>query len=265
MGRSRRRRRRAVRALAWVVLVLAAATLVNILPTLRLQTGGMQTAEGERVSVHHEDEEAAALEVLELADGRAGQLQETLGVTEPLHIDIYVYDDQATMQRKRYGFVTALLGLDWYIGDNIGTTVLLTSPANPGPAHDADSVRNAVLHEIVHAVNSVLNPDLSYWLDNGIAGYLSGQEPPGWFVVPDVPVPTLEDTRMGGPLAPLRFSDVNGYPMSYTYVEHLDQTFGWDAVRELARTGDHQEALGVGEEQVYADWVAWLGEAYGPR
>ena len=31
---------------------------------------------------------------------------------------------------KKYGFIGPLLGLDWYIGDNRGADVILTSPAN---------------------------------------------------------------------------------------------------------------------------------------
>ena len=58
---------------------------------------------------------------------------------------------------KKYGFVAPLLGLDWYIGDNIGTDVILTSPANPGDVHTYDNNKHAVLHEIVHAYISVLN------------------------------------------------------------------------------------------------------------
>lgn len=50
-----------------------------------------------------------------------------------------IYDHQSTMQKKKYGYIGPLLGLDWYIGDNIGTDVILTSPANPGKVHDYDN------------------------------------------------------------------------------------------------------------------------------
>ena len=53
-----------------------------------------------------------------------------------------------------------VLGLDWYIGDNIGTDVILTSSANPGKVHDYDNNKYAVLHEIVHAYINVKNPDI---------------------------------------------------------------------------------------------------------
>ena len=49
---------------------------------------------------------------------------------------------------KKYGLVVLFLNLDWYIGDNRGTNVLLTSPANPGSAHDYDEIKREVaVHE----------------------------------------------------------------------------------------------------------------------
>lgn len=250
-----------MRALAWVVLVAASLALVNLAPTLSLRTSGMQQLTGEHVRLFHQDEEAAAQEVFALAEGRAAELADLLGVQEPVAVTVYVYDDQATMQRKKYGLFAPLLGLDWYIGDNIGTDVLLTSPANPGPAHDHDTVRDAVLHEIVHAMSSVADPGMSYWLDNGLAGYLSGQEPTH-LTGSASRIPTLEQTRVRGPLAPLRFADMDGYAFSYTYVEHLTEAYGWPAVRELAQGASFEEAVGRTEEQVHQEWTEFVRERY---
>lgn len=66
-----------------------------------------------------------------------------------------------------------MLNLNWYIGDNIGTDVILTSPANPGEVHDYDNNKYAVLHEIVHAYISVINKDIDLLLTEGVALYLS--------------------------------------------------------------------------------------------
>ena len=81
------------------------------------------------------------------------------------------------MQTKKYGFAAPLLGLDWYIGDNIGTEVILTSPANPREAHSYDDIKYAVMHEFVHAYVSVINKDVDLWLTEGMALYLSNGEP----------------------------------------------------------------------------------------
>ncbi len=42
---------------------------------------------------------------------------------EKQNVNVYIYDYQNAMQAKKYGYVAPLLGLDWYIGDNIGTNI----------------------------------------------------------------------------------------------------------------------------------------------
>ncbi len=167
-----------------------------------------------------------------------------------------MYDSQPVMQQKKYGLIAPLLGLDWYIGDNVGTRVLLTSPANPGRVHSAEDVQNAVLHELVHAYNAMLNPRMSYWLDNALAGWLSGQTPGRGSL--GGPLPSLADTQVGGLLAPLTFERFGGYGYSYTYAAYLEQTFGWARVRALAAGESFELALGQSEQVVYDGWAAYV-------
>lgn len=112
----------------------------------------------------------------------------------------------------------------------------------------------------MHALNHRLNPKLSYWLDNGLAGYLSDQYPPE-NLAGHVPIPTIQQTKVKGPLAPLQFANLGGYEYSYTYIDYLAQTYDWEQVQTLIRTGNYMSALGVSEEQVYAGWVRFLHES----
>lgn len=66
-GRRRSRVAVVARVLAVVLLVVTLVVLVSLLPTLNRATPGMSEAAGERVVVHYEQEEAAALEVLATA------------------------------------------------------------------------------------------------------------------------------------------------------------------------------------------------------
>jgi len=236
--------------------VLVLAVLVNFIPSIRLAGKNMSVFVGDRVKVYYETEKEAAREVFDLAEKRAHELAERLGVAEKRIIHIYIYDSQKKMQTKKYGYIAALLGLDWYIGDNIGDNVILTSPAGHGTQHDYESVKNAVLHEIVHAYNYIINRDMTYWLDNGVAGYLSGQNPGD--IKAYGPVPTLEQTRVKGLLAPVKFTKFNGYAYSYNYIEYLDKTYSWDKIRQLIRTGDFKSAFGAGEEEIYQGWVEYI-------
>jgi len=250
-----------LRAAAFVLAALVLLALVNFFPTFSLKTPGMQQLTGEYVTVFYETEQSAAEDVFSLAETRGGELAELLGLQQTQPVEIYIYDQQSVMQTKKYGLVAPLLHLDWYIGDNIGARVLLTSPANPGPAHSYEDNRTAALHELVHAYNSLLNPKMTYWVDNGLAGYLSGQKP-SYPVATYAPLPTLEQTHVAGPLAPVTFANFSGYEYSYTYVEYLANAYGWDAVKSFAKDGDYQAAFGVDEASIYQAWTAFVKDAY---
>lgn len=141
-----------------IIVTLVLIIIVNLIPTWNLKTKSMHEIDGRWINVFYEKEEDAAQDVFKLADAEAEKLAAKLGFHEKQDVNIYIYDYQNTMQRKKYGLIGPLLGLDWYIGDNIGRNVILTSPANPGKVHDYDNNKYAVLHEMVHAYVSVLNP-----------------------------------------------------------------------------------------------------------
>ncbi|NLJ95893.1 MAG: hypothetical protein GX321_01960 [Clostridiales bacterium] len=249
--------RKFFRVLISIILILVLLLIINFLPTMSLATRKMSVFVGNWVNVYYENEKDAARDTFELADKRAGELATLLGITEKQDINIYIYDNQKTMQRKKYGFIAPLLGLDWYIGDNIGTSVILTSPANPGKVHDYDNNKNAVLHEIVHAYNHLINPDMTYWVDNGLAGYLSGQKPGDDMTIYGA-IPSLKQTQVKGILAPITFANFNGYPFSYTYIEYLNYTYSWDRIQKFARTGDFETSFAASEQEIYNGWHHFL-------
>jgi hypothetical protein len=246
--------KRALLVIAIVIACIAALALINSIPTWNLETPGMTEIEGPWANVYYETEKEAAEDVYDYAQG-IEDIANKLGFYENPGINVYVYDSQATMQSKKYGFIAPLLGLDWYIGDNIGTNVILTSPANPGPAHSYDDVALASLHEIVHAYVSVINPHVSLWLTEGVALYLTNGEPLTRDYLEANSVPSFEDTRTRNPL---RFNDCGGYQFAHTYIEYLDETYGWDKVLELLATEDYESVFGKSQRDIYDEWVAYL-------
>jgi hypothetical protein len=211
--------------------------------------------------VYYESEESAATDIFTAAENRAGELAFLLGAQDSNKIRIYIYDSQSTMQQKKYGLIGAALGLDWYIGDNIKSDVILTSPANPGELHDYEDVKKAALHEIVHAYNYLINKDMTYWVDNGLAGYLSGQEP-AYQMCTYSPIPTLEQTRVKGLTAPIKFANYGGYEYSYAYIEYLTDTYSWEKVRDFAKSGDYEGEFGLSEGQVYDGFAEYVKSNY---
>ena len=242
-----------------VLGIVITGLVINFIPTWNLKTSGMKVLEGNWVNVYYEKEEAAAKDVFEYADLATEAIAKKLGFDKKQDINVYIYDYQSTMQKKKYGFIGPMLGLDWYIGDNIGTEVILTSPANPGKVHDYDDNKYAVLHEIVHAYISVKNPDIHLWLTEGTALYLSNGEPfyreylTRWYI------PSYKDTCTRNPI---RFADCGGYTFAHTYIEYIDNTYGWDKVLELIETDNYKECFGKTQKNIYDEWVEYITNYY---
>lgn len=241
------------------ILVICLLFLINFIPTFSLKTANMNELNGQWINVYYEKEKEAAEDVFQYANSETQYIAQKLGFSEKQNVNVYIYDCQSTMQRKKYGFIGPVLGLDWYIGDNIGTNVILTSPANPGKVHDYNNNKNAVLHEIVHAYISVLNPDIHLWLTEGTALYLTNGEPFYKEYLNDMSIPAYSDTLTRNPI---RFANCGGYELAHTYIEYIDTQYGWDKVLELIKTENYEECFGKSEEDIYNEWVKYIQNYY---
>lgn len=246
---------RNIKIILGIIISLFLLFFLNFIPALKLETAEMSVLEGNWVNVYYETEKEAAEDVFQYADSETEEIAKKLGFEEKQNVNVYIYDSQSTMQRKKYGIIGPLLGLDWYIGDNIGTNVILTSPANPGKVHNYDNNKHAVTHEIVHAYISVLNPDIHLWLTEGCALYLTNGE--GFYkeYLESMPIPTYKETCTRNPI---KFSDCGGYTFANTYIEYLNVTYGWDKVLELIKTEDYEKVLGKSSNEIYEEWVVFI-------
>ncbi len=242
-----------------LICIIMITIVINFIPTWRLRVSDMHELNGSWINVYYENEIEAAKDVFSYADSETEAIAEKLGFKEKQNINVYIYDHQNTMQTKKYGYIAPLLGLEWYIGDNIGTNVLLTSPANPGPVHDYETNKHAVLHEIVHAYVSVINKDVDLWLTEGMALYLSNGEPFYRDQLFDYKVPSFEDICSNNPIT---FSNCGGYMLAHTYIEYLDQEYGWDQVLELVRTENYEDTLRKSRNDIYEEWVHYIKNYY---
>lgn len=238
-----------------IVLMLILLAIVNFVPTWNLKTSGMHEIEGKWINVFYETERDAAQDVFKHADAEAEKLAAKLCFYEKQNINVYIYDSQNTMQRKKYGFIGPLLGLDWYIGDNIGQNVILTSPANPGKVHDYDNNKYAALHEIVHGYVSVLNPKVQLWLTEGTALYLSNGAPFYKEYLKNMNIPSYAETKTNNPIT---FAEMGGYALAHTYIEYIEVTYGWESVLDIIKTNNYQEVFGKTQEDIYLEWIEYL-------
>ena len=213
---------------------------------------GMQKLKGKFITVFYENEEDAAKDVFNLAEKENVLISKTLEFDEPLNIKIYVYDKKETFQSKRLGCLPPNLNLSWYVGDVYETSVLLLSPANLESCHNYETIKNAAAHEIAHIYNHKLNPQISLWLDEGLAGYLSKQTPTTNFSK-YFSFPTISQTHIKDNIS---FAISGGYQFSYTYVDYLIRTYGLDKTIKLVKTGSYENTFGKTEQEIYNDWKA---------
>lgn len=238
-----------------IIAFITSIIIINFIPTFSLKTRNMSLLEGNWVNVYYEGEKEAAEDVFQYAESETEQIAKKLGFTEKQDVNVYIYDEQNTMQMKKYGLIAPLLGLDWYIGDNIKTNVILTSPANPGKEHTYDNIKYAVLHEIVHAYISVMNSHIQLWLTEGVALYLSNGDPLTKDMIDNIGIPSYENTQTSNPIT---FSNCGGYSFAHIYIEYLEKEYGWDKVLELLQTEDYEKVFGKSSEDIYKEWVVYL-------
>lgn len=238
-----------------IIVLVALVVFINFIPTFNRKTKGLSELNGEWIDVYYENESAAAEDVFAYADTSVAPIAQMLGFDEKQNVRVFIYDSQKTMQQKKYGLIGPMLGLDWYIGDNIGTDVILTSPANPGPVHDYDNNKYAVLHEIVHAYISVLNPKIHLWLTEGCALYLANGGKFSSEYLQFMYIPSYEDTLTRNPI---KFENCGGYTFAHTYIEYLNETYGWDKVLQIIKTEDYETVFGKSQREIYDEWVVYI-------
>jgi hypothetical protein len=241
-----------------VLAIIAMLFGASFIPTLWLDNGSMHTISGDWISVYYETREDAARDVFNLTEAEAGRLTQKLGFSNKQDLRLYIYDKQSTFQTKKYGLIALLLNLNWYIGDNRGSTVILASPGEAVTQKEYERRKYAAPHEMVHALNSILNPKMSLWLTEGAALYLANGNPPH-DLYDNSPVPTLQQMETRNPV---EFSNMGGYDFAHTYLESLDKTYGWDKVLTLLKTGDYHSAFGKTREAIYQEWITFLKSNY---
>jgi hypothetical protein len=241
----------AVRALA----VLALTALVNFAPMASLGMPGMKeySFHGIRVLAKPGDQ-VDAERLAARVERQAGAVAEALGMEDTAGIGIIVYPSRKDLHRKTIGFAGAFLP-DWFIGDNTKDWVLIASPANPGPSHSRESIEQAAVHEYVHVLTDRVNKGLGYWLKEGIALYLAGQEPSIQAIRSYAGIHWEDYSKPSA----LQFAEVGGYTLAHALIQYIIEGYGWNAVVSLVPADANMEAiLGLSPRALFDDWKLWL-------
>ena len=218
-----------------------------------LKTSTMHELVRENLTLYYEQEKQAAHAVLYALETERNRIATQLAITTHLMVHLFVYDDLPTLHEK-YEVLYGRKPAEWVVGTCEGNIILLVSPANPGEGHDFDSLVKVALHEMAHIYNQQLNSSMLMWIDEGLATFLSNQNPEDYGYKIDYH-PTFEEMQTNDSTV---FANAEGYALSYFYIAYLVSTFGWDAVLTLAKTNDYMMAFSRSAQDVYVDWIQSL-------
>jgi len=238
--------------------IIILAVLVNFAPMLSLQTPAMDEYHSHDLVVFAEPaDEVEVAGISARIDSSREKVLQALSTVASKGIRVIIYPSQGALRRKTLGFIGMLLLPDWFIGRNTRDTVLIVSPAAPGPQHTRDSVTQAAVHEYVHVLTDRRNPHLDYWLKEGIALYLAEQIPSNRLIrhERDLTFEEFDHTN------PLKFANVGGYTLAYTLIDYLEQTYGWNQVIALIEPeATYISELGLNKQSLFDDWMRYLGK-----
>ncbi len=236
---------------------LIAAVLMSFIPTLNLKVAGMKELSKEHFTVYYEEQDKdAAIDISNRLQKGYDVISKSTNLSPQYKTKIYIYTSLKEFHMKKYGLWGLIIAPDWYIGDNIKDKVIITSPNSPGKQNNYESVANAALHEYVHTLMWNINPKLSKFLNEGMAGYVSGNTKPTYKFST---VPSYEDTKITDSVS---FGNRGMYEISYTYIEFLDRTYGMEKIIKLITDNDYKDTVGKSEKDLYEEWIKFLKVNY---
>lgn len=249
------KRKKILKIILFIFTGLMIIGFLQYIPALILKTPDMQVKEGKYIIINYQiGDEKGAQEIFDLLEGSAKELREKLDFSSTSRTKVYVYKNQSSLHIRKAGLITLLLDIDWYIGDNKKDIALIVSPYAKVSAHNHDSILGAAQHELIHTINYQINPKLSYWIDNGVAGYLSNQVPAEDFMEWN-DIPSFKDVQTENEI---KFGNMGGYQYSYSYIKYINGIYGWDAVKRIVKGESFQGVFGKSDMDIYNEWVEYL-------
>lgn len=240
------------------VLCIVVLVIVQTLPVFYIKPFGGKVIIDNDINLYYQPgDEKGAYEIYEILKEKSDEIYAKMNFRKDTPTNVYLYKSQKSLAIREAGFITLAFAPSWYIGDSHNGNIMMVSPYTPVKGHTHDTIVNATLHELVHSIVYHINPDLSYFWDNGLATYLAGQIPEKAEIT-SRPIPSLEDMHTENGLI---FGEMGGYAFSYNYIEYMDKTYGWEKVVAYASgKGTYEEIFNKSEEAVYKDWCKSIKE-----
>ena len=152
----------------------------------------------------------------------------------------------------------------WVVGTCIGDEIDMVSPLNPSRTLSYNDILQVAPHEFTHIITRNINPKALniQWLCEGIATYEAKQMPEEVKkaiaeYVEQNKVPSLDK------LETYQFQQLGGYAFSYTIIEYIVKTYGYEPlIAFIKRPDDYKNAFGISKEEFEIGWMYFLKENY---
>lgn len=169
------------------------------------------------------------------------EISEEFSFSDDRSFDINIYPN-ITSFHEALGFNEAP---SWAVARATLDTIDIVSPANPGPAHSEESIKKIMKLNIVKAVlfNKFCENNVPYWLVYGIGAVRAtyGNSSHLFKYIPSLKELETSDYK--------NFSKINGFQVSYSFVEFVQETFGQNTLIELLSNYESRK------ETLYQNWI----------
>lgn len=230
--------------------------LLNFLPTLRKSTNNMESFASGPFRIHHENSLETAQFIETVAEDGVEKFTSAFPDATLPTMDLYIFNNQARMQRQKYGLLTPLIpGLDHYIADIQGQKIMLVSldalPEGSGFHHLAGSFSHVTGQVLLRSIN----PNLPFFIEEGAINYLQGR-PQAKILTENIP--SLDQIQNIAIWDTLSFYEGDGPLYAYTFFEFLDEAYPHFDLKDLVYSGSVEETYAISLGDLYSDWVEWL-------
>lgn len=244
-----------------IIIFFIVVVVLQSLPIFFLKNKNMDMMESKNIILYYDPvDKDGAESIFETVNNSFDRLEDKLNFHNEKKIKVYCYSKQKDLHIRKFGYLTLLINVDWYIGDNRKNKALIVSPNIKTSSHSRENILGAANHEIVHTMNYLKNRKLSYFLNNGIAEYLSHPGPEkDFFKQVNFNAPKKDYFKIKDQL---KFGNTGGYVFSYIFVEFIDKNYGWDYVVRLIENDNYEEVFHKSFDEIYDEWVDFMMKNY---
>ena len=206
-----------------------------------------------------EQDKACIKDLIKTLEDNYTRITDDLDASLNKKASIYIYSDLSTF----HAAINQPDAPSWVVGIALPgtTTIKIVNPSNADGRPYSDMMK-VIVHEFTHIVTMNINSDvynIPLWLSEGIAVFEAEQSEGTAEVISRAKssneYPTLKSIESGTN----NFGTRGGYQFSYSIIEYMVNTYGYDKVIALIKSpSEFEKILGLSEEDFQKEWIAHL-------